>query len=196
MSIFEYLIALVSVVVGLAVAHALGGLLRIVHNRETIRVDWLPLVWTGTLLLWIIFFWWFTFAGAEAPQWRMRDLLFVLGYAAAIYFVLGLLYPHDIGPGFDMRAHFETSRRWFYGSLLGLGGFDSADTVLRIVTDVVVPEPFYYVVLGTLLVGSVVGWRAQSRRFHTAFAITFSILVVIQVVFNTRMILLDGSYVG
>ncbi len=195
MSIFEYLVALVSVVVGLAVAHTLSGLLRIVHNRDTVRLDWLSLVWTGTLLLWIVFFWWFTFAGAEAPQWRMQNLLFVLGYAAAIYFVLGLLYPHEIGRGFDMRTHFETNRRWFFGSLLVLGGFDVADTALKIVTDVVVPEPLYYVVLGTLLVGGVVGCRVQSRRFHAAFAITFCVLVVIQVVFNTRMILLDGSYV-
>jgi hypothetical protein len=59
---FEYLIAFVSVVVGLATTHALAGLLKIVEHRDTARVDWIPIVWTYAVLVWMIFFWWFTYS--------------------------------------------------------------------------------------------------------------------------------------
>ena len=193
MSVFEYLIALVSVVIGLAIARTLGGILQLVHHRDSVRVDWLPLVWTGTLLLWTVFFWWFTFGMAEeATTWRMRNLLFVLGYASTIYFVLGMLYPADIGQGFDMRAHFAGAHRWFFGWLFILVTFDVFDTTYKIVNRLGMPEPFYFVVLSTLVIGSAIGWRVQSRRYHVAFGIVFAALVVVHVVFNQRMMGQNG----
>ncbi len=50
MSTFEYLAVLFSVVVGLAVAHTLEGLLRVVRNWRTTRIYWPALIWTAAIM--------------------------------------------------------------------------------------------------------------------------------------------------
>ncbi len=178
MSAFEYLIALVSVVVGLAIAQTLGGLLKVIHHRESARAHWLPLLWTASLILWTIFFWWFTFNRSEFTEVRILQLVFVLGYAGALYFVLGLLYPSDLSAGFDMRAHFEANRRWFYGALLVLGVFDVIDTTWAMTTGLNIPPPAYVALLGNWVVGSSIGLWVTDRRYHYAYAIVFAVLLV------------------
>lgn len=120
MTTFEYLGVLFSVVVGLAVTRTLRGLLRVVHHRKTIVVSWPALVWTAAILQWTLFFWWFSGLDlARLEAWRFTTLLFVLAYGSALFFLLGLLHPDDAGPDFDMRAHFEGVRPWFFGVFLG-----------------------------------------------------------------------------
>lgn len=177
MSAFEYLIALVSVVVGLAVAQTLGGLLKVIHHRKSARAHWLPLLWTVVLVLWTIFFWWFTFNRAGLTDVRIFQLLFVLGYAAALYFVLGLLYPSDLGDDFDMWRHFETNRRWFYGALFVVGMFDVADTTWAVLTGLNSVPAWYAAFLGTWTVGSLVGMVVTDRRYHYGYAIVFAAMI-------------------
>ena len=56
MTSFEYLAAFISIVAGLAVARTFNGLVRIVHARQTIRVDGPHLLWTMSLMTWLIVF--------------------------------------------------------------------------------------------------------------------------------------------
>ncbi len=128
MTTIEYLAVLFSVVVGLGVTQTLRGLLRLVRHRQT-RVYWPALIWTAAVLQWTIFFWWFQgFGLVGLDEWHMTTLFFVLAYGSTLFFLLGLLYPDDMGADFDMRAHFEETRPWFFGVFLVLGMLDVADT--------------------------------------------------------------------
>ena len=177
------MVALVSIVVGLTIARTLASVLELVHHRHSIRIDWLPLVWTGNLLMWTVWFWWITFGLADqAAAWEIRNLLFVLGYSAAIFFVLGVLYPSRIGPGFDFNEHFERNRRWFFGALFVLAMFDVLDTTYRVINGLVVPPPIYVAGLATLVLGSALGWHLRSRRLDVAFAVVFAAFVAFQIV--------------
>ncbi len=186
MSVFEYLAALVSVVVGLAVAQTLGGILKLVHHRDTTRPYWVPFVWTASLIAWTVFFWWFTFSLSGLVEWRMRDLLFVLSYAAFIYFLLGLLFPDEIRADFDMRQHFGANRSWFFGTLLCLGVFEVVDTWIKLSSELLPPTPFGMTFYGSFmavwLVGSAAATRARSPRYDAVFAVGFFILAVIYMV--------------
>lgn len=98
MTTFEYLAVLFSVVVGLALAQTLRGLLRIVHHRKTIVISWPTLIWTAAIVQWTVFFWWFSGLDlVRLEQWRFPTLVFVLAYGAALYFLLGLLHPDEVG---------------------------------------------------------------------------------------------------
>ena len=189
MAPFEYLIAFVSVVLALAIAHALGGLLKIIERRETARADWVPLVWTLALLVWSVFFWWFTYgrAGREAADFHVLHLFYVLGYAGALYVLFGLLYPHEIPAGFDMRAHFEANRRWFFSALLVLGAFDLGDTAWSLLAGLPSPPWLYWLLMGVWIFGSATALMVRDRRYHAVYALVFTILVTIQTVLNRAM---------
>lgn len=183
MTTFEYLAVLFSVVVGLAVAQTLRGVLRIVQHRRTMRIYWPTLVWTAAVLQWTVFFWWFS--AFDLPQlevWRLTTLLFVLAYASALFFLLGLLHPDDAGAGFDMQAHFEDNRAWFFGVFLGLGVLDVADTLFKQATGVLNLEGRYLVeysaFLGVWLVGAAVSLRVRDGRVLGAAGVLYFLIAL------------------
>ena len=139
MSTFEYLAALVSVVVGLGIAQALRGLGRLVHARDSVRVYWPHLIWLANIVLWMIVFWWFSFGLVDLPEWRLLDLLWVLLYAAGIYFLVALLLPDTIPDDFDPGAHFHKTRPWFFGALFCVGLMEIGDWWVKTVYQGVLP---------------------------------------------------------
>ena len=76
MATFEYLAALVSVVVGLGIAQALRGAGHIVHARDSIQIYVPHLIWLLNVILWMVVFWWFSFGlactGLLSALWDNR----------------------------------------------------------------------------------------------------------------------------
>ncbi len=176
MTTFEYLSVLFSLVVGLAVAQTLQGLLRVVRHRRTATVHLPVLIWTAAVLQWTVFFWWFTGYGLVGlDEWHLTTLLFVLLYGCTLFFLLGLLYPDDIGANFDMGAHFEDIRPWFFGLFTALGLLDLADTTLKQLLGTSAWEGRslveYSVFMGIWIVGSGVSSRIRSGRLVGAIGL-------------------------
>ena len=191
MAPFEYLIAFVSVVLGLAITHPLSSLLKIVERRDTARWDWIPIVWTYSLLVWTVLFWWFTYnrAGLGADEIHVLHLFYVLGYTGAIFMCLGLLYPHSVGSEHDMRAHFEKNRPLFFSALLILAAFDLGDTAWSFLTSGGVPFWGYWVTVLIWGAGSFAALTFDDRRFHALYAVVFAIAV-------TALTIVDPSLDG
>jgi hypothetical protein len=180
MTTFEYLAVLFSVVVGLGVTQALKGLLRIVQYRRTMRVYWPTLIWTAAVLQWTIFFWWFSgYSLVRLDEWRMTTLLFVLVYSSALFFLLGLLQPDDMAPDFDMRAHFEDTKGWFFGVFLGVGLLDVADTWLKQLSGTGASEGGFLVLyssfLGVWILSAAVALRVRSDRVLGGLGVVYLI---------------------
>jgi hypothetical protein len=186
---FEYLAVLFSVVVGLAITQTLQGLLRLIHIRDRVRFWWPSLVWTAAALQWAVFFWWFSALNlAQAEEWRFDGLLFVLAYAAALFFLLGLLTPYELGEEFDMRHHFERNRVWFFGTFLALGVLDVVDTGFKYVNGLSTLDGWrrveYYVFLAVWLSTGITALRVRNSRFIGAAGILF-LLVTFYVALRT-----------
>ena len=62
MSLFECLAVRASITIGYGVTQVVAGFSRMVHTRLQDRVYWVQLVWAFRILMWMIAFWWFTFA--------------------------------------------------------------------------------------------------------------------------------------
>lgn len=155
MSGFEYLIALTSVIAGLSLTRALSGLARLIHARSMVRFSDVHLVWTASVLLWLISYWWFTFSFVTIEQWSIPLFLFLLVYGAFIFFLIALLYPDHLGSGLDLFEHFLATRRWFFGTFIGLGIVDLMDVWIKLDYDIPPPETVPYSIFmgGWLLVG-------------------------------------------
>jgi hypothetical protein len=179
MATFEYLAALVSVVVGLGIAQALRGAGHMIHARDSIQIYVPHLIWLISVILWMVVFWWFSFGLADLPVWELRDLAWVLFYAASIYFLVALLLPDPIPDDFDPRAHFHGTKAWFFGALFCVGLVEVGDYWVKVVYQGVL-DPMegmalflYIAFLLTWLAGSVVAWRVRNEWFHLGFSIVF-----------------------
>ena len=171
MSSFEYLVALVSIIAGLGLTRALSGIAGVVHPRGNLKLSGVHIAWTGSVLLWLVAFWWFTFLLAPLDKWTTPLLLFVLLYGAVIYFLIALLYPDRPEAETDLFAYFLENRRWFFGTFLALGLLDLADTWLkyRLVQDLPPMIPYSLLMVSWMSLG-VCGVVSESRVFHRVFA--------------------------
>jgi hypothetical protein len=186
-SAFEYLAAFISIVAGLSVAQTLSGAVRLIHGRRTMKASPVHVLWTASLLLWLILFWWFSFSLENVSGWSVGHLLFVLLYAALIYLLLALLYPSELPADFDAAAHLEFNRRWFFGVLFLLGVVELVDTWFKEGSGIISPGDqadvfgatwWYPFFMAVWFVGSIVSARVSRPWLDRIFAGLFFLLAV------------------
>jgi hypothetical protein len=131
MDMFNYVMVLASVIIGLGIAHLLQGAGAIVQHPGREKVYWVHLLWVAAIFLRAIFWWWFEFRLSRTPEWTFTLYLFVLAYAVLIYLWCALLFPRDLA-GYDgFKDYFYSRRSWFFGLLLAGQAIDVADTLLK-----------------------------------------------------------------
>ena len=178
MSGFEYLVALASVVAGLGLTRALSGFAKIIHMRDQVQVSDFNVVWTVTILLWLVSYWWFTFSFAAIAQWNIPLFLFVLVYGALIFFLIALLYPDSLDSGMDLFEHFLVTRRWFFGTFIGLGFVDLADVWIKLSYGIPPPPAFTYsVFMATWLLVGIIGAVVTKRAVQRSLAYIWFVVV-------------------
>ena len=184
MSPFEYLATLISIVAGLALTRSLSGLAKIVHARRGRGISGVYIAWTMSLLLWLVGFWWFTFLLATIV-WTVPILLFVLIYAATMYFLIALLYSDNVEVEADLLAYFLDNRRWFFGGFLVLGILDIADTWIKYQLIQSIPPIVPYTILMIAWISlSIVAIVSANRTFHSGFAYSW---VVVMALWSTNI---------
>lgn len=147
MSQLEYLIALVSIIVGLAIADLAGSFRELVRPRRAVQWHWLPLTWAAIVLLILVQFWWTSFGALqeEAFGQALAFLPYLLAFLM-LYLACAFALPDPEcrpecapermpeGPSsaegslgvpdevLNMEAFYfsATHRQWFFGTLIVL----------------------------------------------------------------------------
>lgn len=147
MSQLEYLIALVSIIVALALADLAGSFRELIRPRRAVRWHWLPLTWAIIVLMLLVQFWWMSFAVLQGAVFG-QALAFLPYLLAVLVLYLACAFalpdpdcrpecaPEKQSSGEDsssprstvpagalnMKAFYfsATHRRWFFGALIVL----------------------------------------------------------------------------
>ena len=128
MTIFEYLLVLISIIVGLGIAHILSGIGRIVSHPGRRKIYWVHLLWVGWAFLWLVFFWWFEFARSMTKVWTPTTYLFLVLYAVLLYLFCVIVLPSEAPDGADYRQYYYSRRGWIFLLLLGVIWVDGIDS--------------------------------------------------------------------
>lgn len=113
MESFSYLSVLVSIVVGLGIAHVLQAGVRIIDRRADTQLYTPSLVWGANLLLLFALVWWSDFSLNGQRHWTFAAYFSSLCVPAALYIASGLVLPaRSTEAPFDMRAAYEGNRVW------------------------------------------------------------------------------------
>lgn len=125
---FEYVIVLVSIVIGLALTHLMQGVAALVQHPGRVRTWWVHLTWVAFMMLSSVFWWWWEFRLRLIQTWTFQLYAFVLCYAFLIYLICALLFPRDLGGYAGYKEYFLSRRRWIFGMLLAWLAVDFIDT--------------------------------------------------------------------
>jgi hypothetical protein len=124
MSQFEFLSVLVSIVLGLGLAHLSEGVFRMVYRR---RVSDITFVLAGFTFIVLVLNWWTFFAWASRTEWTFEEFLLLVLWALSFYGLAVALFPPD-----KSRATGDPDQhRWFAGALLITISLDIAQMALR-----------------------------------------------------------------
>jgi hypothetical protein len=168
---FNYVMVLASVIIGLGITHLLTGVAGVIQHPNRAKVYWIHLAWVAATFLRAIFWWWFEFQFSTVTKWTFSLYFFVLTYALLIYLWCALLFPRDLA-GYDgYKDYFYSRRKWCFGVGLAAVVADIADTLLK--------GTAHFVALGPLYIGLQVLWtvlflialRTRNERFHACFVL-------------------------
>lgn len=117
MSLQEFSVALVAVIVGLGLTELLGNLNRLIRAR--LRVSWhpLPLIWAALALMMVVNYWWGTYLGltnVQAPA-NAGAYLFALATPIILYLICAAALPgHVPESGLDLGESYFSGSRYFF----------------------------------------------------------------------------------
>ena len=105
MSLFEFLMVFVSIIVGLGVTEILTGVAMQVRHRDTVKGYWVHTA--GVLLIFIALIqnWWELWDRRDFEQWSFLGLVLMLVPPASLYLVAHLIFPEPIA-GSNLRQYY------------------------------------------------------------------------------------------
>jgi hypothetical protein len=116
--VFAYLSVLVSIIIGLGMAHLLAAAVRLIHNRAATAFYWPALVWALNLFVLLMLVWWADFSLNAHQHWTFATFVGTLAVPACLYVAASLILPSaDVRADDDMRAAYDDNRSWFLGAV-------------------------------------------------------------------------------
>ena len=182
MTIFEYIMVMVSIILALALAQLLRALTEIATSTSRY---WVHALWVGILSFIGVQMWWGFWDFNTLERWTFAAYLGVLVPPTLIFVSTYLLVPATRTPDIDWRAHFFATRRWFFSALTAM--VLCATMITYVLLDAPLMHP-YRGFQAFLLLAAVSGTVTGSERYHEALAIVFlAVFAIGQVVIRMNL---------
>ena len=122
MALFEFLMVLVSIVVGLGIAEVLTGVARLLRARATVRYYWVHGVLTAATFVALLQQWWEVWGLNDVPEWSFVGLILMLVGPICLFLMAHLIFP-EVGQEADLEAYYYGPMRplWALGALAIVG---------------------------------------------------------------------------
>ena len=99
---FEYVMVLVSIIVGLGIAHILlgiGGIIdRLSRKDDRLELSLAHAAWLGFCFAWLVMFWWWEYRfSTRVADWTMGLYLFLICSSVSLFLLQAVLVPRTWG---------------------------------------------------------------------------------------------------
>ena len=131
MGSFEFIAALMSIIIGLGVTNLLAGAGRAFYRRKENPMDEVHIVFTIATLLVLILQWWVTFKWNNEVNWSFDKFLVLIVWTISLYMLTVFLYPPDLSEAEEHRARFQRNRAGYYSTFIAMCLLDFAQTSSR-----------------------------------------------------------------
>jgi hypothetical protein len=176
MTPFEYVIVLISVILGLGITTILTGVAELIKNTRPVRLYAPYVVWI--VIVFVLHFqeWWLSYQLMSVNEWSLQFFLLIVLYPINLYILAHLLFPASFAKDFSTKEFFlEHYPRFFTGAIILV--------VLSIIQNIFVSDLNLFtqlphvMVLAVLLVMMIT--KNRSSGVHTAVSIFLLIVMVI-----------------
>jgi hypothetical protein len=121
MGVFEFLLALYSIVAGLGMSLVVRSIAQMIEARQRIRLYWVHSVLIAVVFLAQVVSWFSLWQFADHSPWTVADTLVLLSIPLILYLVGHLAVPElEDGLVHDMREYYFRHARWAHGLMLAV----------------------------------------------------------------------------
>ncbi len=175
MSIFAHISVFVSLILGLAVVHLLGGISLILDTKKKTKVYWIHLIWTFNMLFTVVLVWLSSFVLSPLEEMGVLHFLNLLAYSTVTYLMCGLLYPVQGEEITDFEYHFNANRFRFF--LLGIVYVlvDATDGILEYFETNLPLDIGQFATLGVWLVVFTIALKVKHKLYDAFVVLVFTI---------------------
>ncbi len=110
MSLFEFLMVLVSIIIGLGIAEVLTGVARTIRARSSVRYYTLHGVAVATVFVALVQQWWESWGLRDVPSWSFPALGVLLLGPISLFLMGHLLFPQNL-EGADLEEYYFGAMR-------------------------------------------------------------------------------------
>ena len=173
MSAFEYFSVFISIILGLAMVHLLGGVSLMLDRRVHTRGYWVHTLWVFNMVLLIALVWIGNFLLADIDTFNVWHFLNMVAYATFIYLMSALLFPVRGAEVEDFHAHFRLNRARFFAMGLCFVATDAIDGLLEAHAVGGGLNPLQFLTLGVYATLFLIGMVWKNDRFDAFTAVVF-----------------------
>src|ERR1041385_4000877 len=130
MSSFEFIAALMSIIIGLGVTNLLAGAGRAFYRRKENPLDEVHIVLTIATLLLLVLQWWVTFKWNTEVVWSFDRFLVLIVWTITLYMLTVFLYPPDLSEAEEHLLRFQRNRAGYYSAFILMCALDIAQTAI------------------------------------------------------------------
>lgn len=105
MGLFEFLMILLSVVIGLALSELLTGLAHLLANRDTVKFYWIHSLFQLGVFMALLQQWWESWHWADVETIEFSDVLLQLFQPVLLFLIAHLLNPQEAA-GLDLKNYY------------------------------------------------------------------------------------------
>lgn len=106
MSLFEFLMVLVSLIIGLGLAELLSGIAKAIRNKEEVQFYWVHSLFIAIIFLALLQTWWEIWGVRDTPTWTFIGLLIMLGGPIGLFLISHLVFPENLARS-DLRLFYN-----------------------------------------------------------------------------------------
>ena len=118
--IFNYLSVIVSIVLGMAVAHTVGEVSKLIQLRDKFEIYWVQLLWVLTVFGLQVLYWWGTWIYQSVETWTFPLYTLYLLTPISLCVLSDLILPELNGSAKgSLKAYYFRNRGWFFGVFVG-----------------------------------------------------------------------------
>ncbi len=174
MELFEFLMVLVSIIVGLGVAEVLTGVARTIRSRGSIESYWVHGILVLSLFVALLQQWWETWGLRDVSEWSFLALLMLMAAPVCLFLMAHLAFPEPVkGTRFEDYYYGEMRPLWILGAVAV-----TTSTLFRpvIFGSTLISASNATSFLG--LVGFVALYASSRRRLHGILVSLFLVLLL------------------
>ncbi|HMV10606.1 MAG TPA: hypothetical protein PK325_16255 [Cyclobacteriaceae bacterium] len=189
MSPFEYVIVLVSIIIGLGITLVLTGIAQLIREERSVKLFGPYLIWVGLVFVMHIHEWWITYQLKATVAWKLPTFLFIILYPILLFILANLLFPDSWEKcNRDMKQFYFTIYPKFFGCAVAL-------VILSVLQNIFISELAFMSQFIHLIILAVISvmliLKPKTVFAHTAVAVLLLSILIASLIIERNSLLIQ-----